>query len=209
MSPGGKLDRVSELEASLAELRRLDELRNEFVALVSHELRAPIAVVHGIAATLHVRGDEIAPDQRRELRRMLFDHTGRLAVLVEQLLDLSRLDAGAFDVEPERFRPRERIEELLAQIAPDRLSDVHVEVEPDFELVTDPHGFERVLSNLITNALRYGEPPVEVHAEPNDHVELVVEDRGPGIPPEFVPRIFDRFSQAHRSRLDQDRKSVV
>jgi two-component system sensor histidine kinase MtrB len=193
--------RIEELEGRLADLERLDEIKTQFVSLASHELRTPIAVVHGIAATLHFRGDELATPQLAELRETMYMQSCRLAELTEQLLDLSRLDAEAIVLTPTRFRPRERIEELLTRIAPDRLGDVDLGVEPRLELVSDPHAFERVLANLITNAFRYGEPPIEVRAKPNHEVEVVVEDHGPGVPVEFIPLLFERFSQADGARV--------
>ena len=87
----------------------------------------------------------------------------------------------------------------MPRIAGDRAADVHVLVEPGRTLVADPVAFERVAANLILNALRYGEPPVEVRVE-SDPCRLVVEDRGPGVAPEFVPRLFERFSRSDESR---------
>ncbi|HEX7254382.1 MAG TPA: HAMP domain-containing sensor histidine kinase [Gaiellaceae bacterium] len=195
VSPSGP-DRIHELEARLAELEQLDEIKTQFVSLASHELRTPIAVVHGIAATLHLRGHELAVEQLDELRRTLYEQSSRLADLTEQLLDLSRLDAQAIALNPERFRPRERIDELLTRIAPDRRDDVEVGVEPNLEVVTDAHAFERVIVNLLTNALRYGAPPIEVRTRWTEVVDVVVQDHGPGVPDEFVPLLFERFSQA-------------
>ena len=196
-------DRIQELEARLAEFERLDELKSQFISLASHELRTPIAVVHGIAATLHLRGDELSGDQLHELRGTMYSQSCRLAELTEQLLDLSRLDAQAMVLNPERFRPRERIEELLTRIAPDRMDEVEVGVEPRLEVVTDPHAFERVVANLLTNALKYGAPPVEVRTHPREIIELIVEDHGPGIPDEFVPLLFERFSQAEPTTVNR------
>jgi signal transduction histidine kinase len=197
----GSGGRIQELEAKLAELEHLDDVKNQFVSIASHELRTPIAVVYGIAATLHRRGDSLASEQVSELLKTLYLQTCRLAELTEQLLDLSRLDSGTIALTPERFRPRDRIEELLTRIAPDRRDEVEIGVEPRLELYTDPHAFERVVGNLLTNAFRYGAPPIEVRARPNDGVELVVEDHGPGVPDEFVPRLFERFSQAENAQL--------
>jgi signal transduction histidine kinase len=192
-------DRIAELESRLAELEKLDELKTQFVSLASHELRTPISVVHGIASTLHLRGNELGADQLTELRSTLYEQSCRLAELTEQLLDLSRLDAQAIALMPERFHPRERIDELLARIAPGRIDDVEVGVEPALEVVTDAHAFERVIGNLLTNALRYGEPPIEVRTRWNEVVDLIVLDHGPGVPDEFVPLLFERFSQAEES----------
>ena len=176
-----------------------DRVKNEFVSIASHELRAPISVVHGIAATLHARIDDLADDQVHALLGNLVQQTDRLRDLADQLLDLSRLESGSKAV-AERFRPRERLDALLPRIAGERTGDVRVEVDPQAELLADPVAFERVAANLILNALRYGKPPVEVHAENGDTFRLVVEDRGPGVPAEFVPRLFDRFSRSDDSR---------
>jgi two-component system, OmpR family, sensor histidine kinase MtrB len=188
--------RIAELEQRLAELEKLDELKTQFVTLASHELRTPISVVHGIATTLHFRGNELPAEQLTDLRKTLYEHSCRLAELTDQLLDLSRLDAQAFALMPERFHPRERIKDLLARIAPERVDDVEVGVEPALEVVTDPHAFERVIGNLLTNALRYGEPPIEVRTHRSEVMDLIVVDHGPGVPDEFVPLLFERFSQA-------------
>lgn len=184
----------------LAQLAEADRLRSDFVALASHELRTPISVVHGISATLYLRGDELREDQVQELRATLFEQTARLRDLADQLLDLSRIDTAPVPVSPERFRPRERLDELLPRIAADRLDDVEVAVDPVEELTTDTIAFERVAANLILNALRYGRPPVEVRAESDDAFRLVVEDRGDGVPSDFVPRLFERFTRSTESR---------
>ena len=193
-------DRIAELESKLAELENLDELKTQFVTLASHELRTPISVVHGIATTLHLRGNELSREQLSDLRLTLYEQSCQLVKLADQLLDLSRLDAQAIALMPERFHPRERIDKLLARIAPERIDDVEVGVEPALEVVTDAHAFERVIGNLLTNALRYGEPPVEVRTRWSEVMDLVVVDHGPGVPDEFVPLLFERFSQAKGSR---------
>jgi signal transduction histidine kinase len=78
---------------------------------------------------------------------------------------------------------------------------VQVEVPPDLEAAVDPAAFDRILTNLVANALRYGEPPVIVRAEQRDrHFRLAVEDRGPGVPAEFVPDLFERFTRSARAQ---------
>jgi signal transduction histidine kinase len=178
------------------ELRRLNEVARNFVALASHELRTPAAVVHGIAATIHLRSAQLTPEQRSELARTLHEQTDRLRRLVDQLLDLSRLEARAIEVRPRRFRVRRRVEELLLMAAAERLTDVDLDLDPTLEAVADPDAFDRVVSNLITNAFRYGQAPVRVHARQDDGVlVLAVEDNGDGVAPEFVPRLFERFAR--------------
>ena len=195
-----KADQYGELEQALADLRRLDEMKTDFVGIASHELRTPIAVVHGIASTLHLRGGELTPEQLAELRRTLFEQTTRLSSLTQGLLDLSRIEAGALRPRPERFRPRERIETLLPQIAPDRLGDVRLAVAPELELVTDADAFERIVANLVTNALRYGRPPIDVRAELGEPLRIVVRDHGDGVEATFVSRLFERFSRGGDDR---------
>ncbi len=197
------LTALGEAAAAVAERARdvddADRLKNDFVSIASHELRTPISVVHGIAATLHARIDELRSDQVHGLLATLVQQTERLRDLADQLLDLSRLEANASGL-AERFRPRERLDELLPRIAGERAADVHVHVGEDVQLVADPIAFERVVANLILNALRYGEPPVEVRCQNGERFRLLVEDHGPGVDPEFVPRLFERFSRSDDTR---------
>ena len=180
-----------------AEARTANRLTYEFVSIASHELRAPIAVVHGIAATLDARVDELPDEQVHALLRQLVVQTDRLRDLADQLLDLSQIESGSAAGPPERFDPLERIEELLPRIVGDRTADVRLVAEPGQVMEIDPVAFDRIAANLILNALRYGAPPVEVRVEQSS---LSVEDRGPGVAPEFVPRLFERFSRSDESR---------
>jgi signal transduction histidine kinase len=191
------------LEGALEELRRIDQLKSDFISIASHELRAPIAVVHGIAATLHLRGEYLTAEQRLELRATMYAQSAKLRDLTEQLLDLSRIDSGTLHVDPCRFRPRESIDALLPRIAPDRLADVEVTIDPALEVETDPNGFERVTGNLIGNALKYGRPPVVVSADANRAFRLVVEDRGEGVPPELARSMFERFTRGERASREK------
>ena len=86
------------------ELRRLNELKSQFAALASHELRTPVAAIYGAVRTLDEREDELTPEQRAELRCMLSQQSKRLLELVENLLDLSRLEADSIRIEPARIR---------------------------------------------------------------------------------------------------------
>jgi two-component system, OmpR family, phosphate regulon sensor histidine kinase PhoR len=173
---------------------------SEFVSIASHELRTPISVVHGIAATLYARVGDLDEQQVRALLGALVQQTDRLRDLADQLLDLSRLEGGRLSGHAERFHPRERVEELLPRIAGDRLDDVWVVGDENYALVADAVAFERVAANLIVNALRYGEAPVVVRCESRNGFRLVVEDRGEGVEPGFVPHLFERFSRSDETR---------
>jgi two-component system sensor histidine kinase MtrB len=123
-----------------------------------------------------------------------------MARLVEQLLDLSRLDADAIDIVPEPVDVREQVEEIVRATAavPDA---VQVAVPADTRATVDRNVLDRVVGNLITNAFRYGQPPVIVSAERTDnHLRITVEDRGKGVSAEFVPDLFERFTRSEGSR---------
>jgi len=179
---------------------RADRRKADFVSVASHELRAPISVVHGIAATLQARLGDLDERQVHALLGSLVQQTDRLRDLADQLLDLSRIESGSHGLQPERFRPHERLAELLPRIANGREHDVRIDIGAGIELVTDPIAFERVAANLILNALRYGTPPVEVRGEGGEPFRLVVEDRGEGVPTAFVPELFERFSRSDDTR---------
>jgi signal transduction histidine kinase len=182
------------------ELVRLDEEKRGFIALASHELRRPIAVIAGVSATLHMRGDDLRDDQAIALRTALYEQSERTRGLVDQLLDLSQLDAGSVRIRPERVRVRPWIEDLVLLIARERAVDVVVEIPRNLEALVDPYTLDRVVSNLLANALRYGEAPITVAARRRGRqFRLAVEDSGPGVPPAFVPRLFDRFARSDLS----------
>jgi signal transduction histidine kinase len=193
---------ASFLESALAqeELRRLDELKTTFIALASHELRTPAAVIYGISSTLYLRGPDLTDDQLRDLRHALYDQSERLRSLVDQLLDLSRLEANAVRIRPEQIRVRARIEELVATLVPEHAVGIELRVPSDLDALADAHAFDRIVSNLITNAFRYGAAPVRIEAEQQEgSFRLTIEDSGPGIDPAFAPQLFDRFTRSEES----------
>jgi signal transduction histidine kinase len=187
------------------EMHQRDVLKSEFIALAVHELRNPLSSIYGISVTLSAREDELPESQRLRLRNALREQTTRMRNLVEQLLDLSRLDLAAIQISPERLRLRPKIEELVRPLADARPNVVTITVPPDLEAVVDPAALDRMLSNLIANSLRHGKPPVTVTAAgQHRHLRLVVEDRGGGVPHEFVPRLFQRFARSPDSSGRRD-----
>jgi signal transduction histidine kinase len=199
---GLALDNVSlfraEHEMRLA-LERANEVKSNFVALAAHELRTPMTTIHGFVTTLHHLSDRLEEAQREQVRDALLQQTQRMAALIEQLLDLSRLDAEAIDIVPEPIHVRDQVREIVASVAPDP-DAVEVAIGDDTVAVADRVALERIVSNLLTNAFRYGTPPVIVSAEQTDrHFHLSVEDRGLGVATEFVPDLFERFSRSQDS----------
>jgi signal transduction histidine kinase len=177
------------------ELERANEVKSNFVALAAHELRTPMTTIHGFVTTLHHLSDRLDDDQREQVRDALLQQTQRMAGLIEQLLDLSRLDAEAIDIVPEPIQVREQVLDIVTAVVPEP-DLVDVEIGDHTVAVADRIAVERIVSNLLTNALRYGTPPVIVRAEQTDrHFRLSVEDRGAGVPEEFVPDLFERFSR--------------
>ncbi|MGH2935770.1 MAG: sensor histidine kinase [Gaiellaceae bacterium] len=200
---GVALDRVrlyqAEHDTRLA-LERANEMKLDFIALAAHELRTPMTTIHGFVQTLHHLGRELPDEQRRQVDDALLQQTDRMARLVEQLLDLSRLDAEAIEISPRPIALRPHLEEIVAAAAPDP-SSVEIDVAEKTIATVDRNALDRIVSNLITNAFRYGTPPVVVSAQQTDrHFRLSVEDRGSGVPPEFVPDLFERFSRSKGAR---------
>jgi K+-sensing histidine kinase KdpD len=177
------------------DLVQLDQLKLNFVAIASHELRTPATSVYGILKTLAARNRELTDELREELLRVGVEQGERLRRLLEELLDLSRLDSRAISVEP---RPLV-LKAALADVVQGALSvadAVELDIPDDLAAVVDPLVLERVVSNLVANAVRYGEPPIRIVARRCDrHLRVAVEDAGPGIPKELEGRIFDRFAR--------------
>jgi two-component system sensor histidine kinase MtrB len=184
------------LEKAIAhgELRRLNELKGQFAALASHELRTPVAAIYGAAKTLEERGAELSPEHEAQLRGLLSQQSQRLLELVENLLDLSRLEADSIRIEPSRLLVTKRLKELVGTIFDG--DGVEFDAVEDLSAVVDPYAFDRIMSNLIGNARRHGAPPVVVSAQrTNGELWVTVEDRGQGISDDFVGSLFERFTR--------------
>jgi signal transduction histidine kinase len=177
------------------ELRRLNELKSQFAAFASHELRTPVAAIYGAVRTLDEREAELSPEQQAELRRMLSQQSKRLFELVENLLDLSRLEADSLRISPTEIEVRERLAEIVDAVF-DGNREVRLEVPRDLRAVVDVQAFDRILSNLLVNAVRHGAPPFFVSAaRTNDELSVTIEDRGSGVAEEFVGSLFERFTR--------------
>ena len=202
---GIALDRVrlfeQEHQSRLA-LERANEVMTNFVALAAHELRTPVTTMHGFVQTLNHLGDRL--DGRAEGRAARSRSSSRpraWPALVEQLLDLSRLDADAVDVRPQRVDLRKRLEEVVAIAAGARRAEVEVDVPARRDAVVDPAILDHIVTNLVTNALRYGQAPVRVSASAQDgQAPRLVEDAGPGVAHEIEETLFERFTRAGVAR---------
>ena len=180
---------------------QLDELRANFVAIASHELRTPAASVYGVLKTLLERDGQLDADTRRELLQVGVDQGERLRRLLEELLDLSQLDARGVAVKPKPLA----LASILGEIVADALStgaNVEIEVPDDLVVVADRHVLDRVVSNLLINAARYGAEPITLAAEAGDkHLRITVEDRGEGVSEALRPRLFERFARSDSANV--------
>jgi signal transduction histidine kinase len=185
------------LEAKIQALSEARERERRFTSDVSHELRTPLTALVNEASLLRDHLDELPPDARR-LAELLIADIARLRRLVEELMEISRLDAEA---EPATFEPVD-LEALVRALVAARDWDEVVGVVGGRTVVgSDRRRLERILANLIGNAVEHGGGSVAVHI--SDHAgiaEVAVADHGPGIAPEQLPRVFDRFYKADPSR---------
>jgi signal transduction histidine kinase len=173
---------------------QLDRLKANFVAIASHELRTPATAVYGVLTTLASRGDDLAPELRDELLKVGCEQGERLKRLLEELLDLSRLDARGIRLEPKPLVLGRVLAEIAGAVLPAG-TDVELVVPESLAIVADRLVLDRVVSNLLINALRHGSEPITVSADPSDtYVRIAVEDSGAGVSDEMQSRLFERFA---------------
>jgi two-component system phosphate regulon sensor histidine kinase PhoR len=191
-------------------LRRLEGLRREFVANVSHELRTPVAAVRAAVETLQ-SGAIDDPKFAKEFVAIIERHADRLRRLVEDLLELSRIEAKELQLRPEPLALGEQCEhvvELFALAAKSKKANLSVSIAPDAgQVFADRRGLEHVLTNLVDNAIKYaGEgSSVTVRASSlgDERARVSVEDTGPGIEARHLPRLFERFYRVDTGRSRQ------
>jgi signal transduction histidine kinase len=182
------------------ELRRLSALRADFVSLVSHELRAPMASIIGCAATLRQRWRELVPEQRESFLALIEQETGRLSTLIGDVLDTSRIEAGTFtyvfaDVD---FGELVRETASMVELGNDEVKVVTHVRDPLPAVRGDRERLRQLLLNLVTNAAKYtvAGDEIEVRAGADDgHVSVVVIDHGPGIAADQHRLIFEKFGR--------------
>ena len=193
--------RAYEAERStVEELRRLSALRADFVSLVSHELRAPMASVVGSSQTLRQRWRELTPDQRESFLALISSETERLAALVGDVLDTSRIEAGTFTY---RFGDVDIGALVRDAVAGVELMQDEVSVTADVlgelpHVRGDRDRLQQVLTNLLDNAIKYSPAGEEVSVSAyreNSRVHIEVADRGPGVPADQRGLIFEKFGR--------------
>ena len=214
-------DEIGRLEASLDEMRRridrqveeigkVDRLRRELIANVSHDLRTPLATLQGYLETLMLKGTGLSAEERAEYLEIAHRQSETLGRLVDELFELARLDSGDSELEVEPFSAADLVQDVLGKF---RFAAEEKGVRLDAELPSersplvtgDLRLIERVLDNLLENALRHTPEGGVIKVALDDSpagVEVRVTDTGSGISGEDLPRIFDRFYRGDAESVD-------
>lgn len=190
-------ERNQQLDNANKQLLRVDEMKSEFVSLVSHELRAPLTTLNGGLEVALQSADSLPPAARRTLETMI-DESARLTNFVQTILDISRLEAGrlTLNLGPVAVAPilRRSVEVVLGTRRTVKWN-LPAEVPPVW---ADEIHYEQIIRNLLRNADKYSpsEPPIEINVHVTaGNISVEVVDYGPGIPPEAQEKIFDRFQR--------------
>ena len=178
-------------QRNVRRLRYLEAIRTRFVATIAHDLRLPLTVFKGVSQMLRNRRDNISPEQVDEMLDSVERQANRLSRLADDLLDAARLEGEAFTLHPAPCDVNAIIDTTIIDLD----DKVDVEVAADIELVADPARLERILWNLLSNAEKYGKPPLEIRAwRDGDTVNLSVRDHGHGVADAQRSRLFGEFS---------------
>ena len=189
----------------LTPIRKLEAVRRDFVANVSHELRTPLTIIGGFAETLQDR--DVPAEMRAEFAKTIFNNTQRMQRIVDELLDLSRIETGHWRPRPESIPIADVAAEVFGRVAVaanEKSIALDKTIEPGAETIyADRTALEQILLNLIENAIRHtgagGRISIQTKRE-SGGVSLAVGDTGSGIAPEHLPRIFERFYRADSGR---------
>jgi len=193
------------LQRDMAQIRKLETMRKDFVANASHELRTPVTAIQGYAETLLESGADA--EKSRRFLEIIHRHARRLGGLLERLLLLSELEARPPEAALCETVPLGAIAALVVETLRERAAaagaTVRVDVDPSVVAIGDPGGIEQVVENLVDNALKYGKPSGTVRIEGarrGDRVTLAVSDDGDGIAEAHLPRLFERFYRVDPGR---------
>jgi two-component system phosphate regulon sensor histidine kinase PhoR len=205
-NPDGIRDGTLLVFRDLTRLRKLESVRQDFVANVSHELRTPLSLIKSAAETL-IDGAKNNPPIADRFLDIIDQNTNRLTLLIDDLLLLARLDSGRLDLQVQPVILRAAVEDALSDCALlARAKDVALynEVPEHVAIEADPDRLRQVLTNLIDNAIKYGRQQGHVTISMRfigaAHVEIGVRDDGPGISLEAQARVFERFYRVDKAR---------
>jgi signal transduction histidine kinase len=191
----------AQITGTLVELSRTDALRSRMVATLAHDVRNPLTTIRGTLKTLARHSDRLDERTRSELIATADRQAERLERLAGDLLDLARMQRGRLDLNVTEVPLADAVAKSLSYTEGEGRFEVHV--DPVLAVRADPDRLEQVVVNLVTNALRYGEPPYVIEAGQRGHrVHTIFRDHGPGVPPDELSDLFEPF------RTESDRSSV-
>ena len=179
--------------------------KNEFMALVTNDLRTPMNTILALASSLEADGADLSPERISRLGSSIRGQAERVARLADDLSDISRLESNAFLLSPSPVELAPLVEAALGKLG--HPEGVTVQVPPGIPVVADARRLEQVVANLVDNALKHGEAPVQVVVEAvaDGMLELAVTDHGRGVPSPLVPTLFSRVRTLGRSNRDRSR----
>jgi len=189
------------LEKANNRLQQMDQVRAEFLNTATHELRIPVTIVHGYCSLLMEMGGANLTEQQREFLAAAYESSERLVDLINNMLDLSRFQAGKMALDLSSGDLRETVVQVcsdLASIADREGLTLHFNDLPSCRARYDEHNIQRVLTNLLGNAIKFTPDGGEVRVsfgEAPDGIRVTVEDTGKGIPRQVLPRLFEEFTQ--------------
>jgi len=202
----GKLFGVVSVFHDLTEIRRLEEVRRDFIANLSHEMKTPLTAICGYSETLLEDAKQIPEGSRRHLE-IIFRHATALTRLMENLLNLSRIESGREELFLEKITLRpfaDRILERFANLAKVKQIELRNEIPETAPLIqADPEKLSQILANLVDNAVKYSAEGGKVwirSAVESNQARIEVEDDGPGISARDQERIFERFYRVDKAR---------
>jgi signal transduction histidine kinase len=188
-------------------LREVDQLKTEFVAMVAHDLRSPMSVISGFADTIRDRWDDLTDERKLQFLDLISRNTHSLAVFVEDVLQVARLESGEFHYDLVPFEPRAVVDRIVSEFGLAH-PELQLEVDAPTELppaVGDAERNWQILTNLLTNAMKFSPSAAQVRVvlrflRDEDAVSIAVCDQGVGISEEDQPRLFQRFSRVGERR---------
>ncbi|MGB9673144.1 MAG: ATP-binding protein, partial [Anaerolineales bacterium] len=205
MNPEGILLNIIATVRDITRFREADELKTTFISVISHELKTPVALIKGYVSTLRREDANWDPSVIQDSLAVIEEEADHLTELIENLLDASRLQAGALSMNLSDLALAPLIERIAQKFQTQTTQHkIIVDIPPNFPIImADENRISQLLSNLISNAIKYspdgGEIRISGQARP-DQVIICVSDEGVGIPPEDIPFVFDRFYRAEDAK---------
>jgi PAS domain S-box-containing protein len=190
---------LEERERAIQRLEQLDALKDELIALITHDIRTPVAVIAGFADQLQTGWNELAEDKKLESIDIILRNVRNLYRLIEDVLRVARIEAGEFPYELRSVALDEEVKRAVADLTPADADRIRVSVQRGLPLVLcDPRRHWQILTNLLSNALKFSphETTIDIElARRGPMVRVAVRDRGPGIERADFPRLFQKFSR--------------